>query len=138
MAHKTLVNGTAYEISGGKTLVGGTAYEVGFGLPKAKVTFILPEGSAHSYIAIDGTEYKSSPNETTIEVPIGTVVECFVYSTGIGYPSKVFVNGELVFSEDVSKTWLTYEYTVNGDVYIMCSYSSESYRTYGTIKITEL
>ena len=45
MAHKTLINGTAYEISGGrtlvngtgysidkgKTLVGGTAYEVGFG-----------------------------------------------------------------------------------------------------------
>ena len=47
MAHKTLIGGTAYEISGGKTLVGGTtysidkgktlvggtAYEVGFGGP---------------------------------------------------------------------------------------------------------
>ena len=31
MAHKTLVNGTAYEISGGKALVGGTAYEIGKG-----------------------------------------------------------------------------------------------------------
>lgn len=28
MAHKTLVNGTAYEISGGKTIVNGTAYEI--------------------------------------------------------------------------------------------------------------
>lgn len=28
MAHKTLINGTAYEISGGKTLVGGTAYSI--------------------------------------------------------------------------------------------------------------
>lgn len=28
MAHKTLVGGTAYEISGGKTLVGGTAYSI--------------------------------------------------------------------------------------------------------------
>ena len=28
MAHKTLVNGTAYEIGGGKTLVGGTAYKI--------------------------------------------------------------------------------------------------------------
>lgn len=28
---KTLVNGTAYSIKNGKTLVGGTAYEVGFG-----------------------------------------------------------------------------------------------------------
>lgn len=28
MAHKTLVNGTAYEITGGKTLVDGTAYSI--------------------------------------------------------------------------------------------------------------
>lgn len=30
---KTLVGGTAYSISGGKTLVGGTAYGIGFGTP---------------------------------------------------------------------------------------------------------
>ena len=28
MAHKTLVNGTAYEIKGGKALVGGTGYAI--------------------------------------------------------------------------------------------------------------
>lgn len=28
MAHKTLISGTAYEISGGKTLVNGTAYSI--------------------------------------------------------------------------------------------------------------
>lgn len=31
MAHKTLVNGTSYEISGGKTLVNGTAYSISGG-----------------------------------------------------------------------------------------------------------
>lgn len=31
MAHKTLVNGTSYEISGGKTLVGGTTYSISGG-----------------------------------------------------------------------------------------------------------
>lgn len=31
MAHKTLVDGTAYEITGGKTLVGGTAYSIAGG-----------------------------------------------------------------------------------------------------------
>lgn len=31
MAHKTLVNGTSYEISGGKTLVDGTAYSISGG-----------------------------------------------------------------------------------------------------------
>lgn len=30
---KTLVGGTAYSISGGKTLVGGTSYKIGFGTP---------------------------------------------------------------------------------------------------------
>lgn len=31
MAHKTLIGGTAYEISGGKTLVNGTAYSINKG-----------------------------------------------------------------------------------------------------------
>ena len=31
MAHKTLIDGTAYEVSGGKTLVSGTAYEIEIG-----------------------------------------------------------------------------------------------------------
>lgn len=31
MAHKTLIGGTAYEVSGGKTLVGGTAYGIAGG-----------------------------------------------------------------------------------------------------------
>lgn len=31
MAHKTLINGTAYEIKGGKTLIGGTAYGIASG-----------------------------------------------------------------------------------------------------------
>ena len=31
MAHKTLINGTAYEISGGRTLVNGTGYSIGKG-----------------------------------------------------------------------------------------------------------
>ena len=28
MAHKTLVNGTAYEVKGGKCLVNGTSYDI--------------------------------------------------------------------------------------------------------------
>ena len=59
MAHKTLVNGTAYEISGGKPLidgtaysikngkplVGGTAYEIEFGSPMVTVTLNTSLGS---------------------------------------------------------------------------------------------
>ena len=32
---RTLVNGTAYQISGGRTLVGGTGYDISFGLAAA-------------------------------------------------------------------------------------------------------
>lgn len=44
---KTLVDGTAYSISGGKTLVDGTAYEIGFGgftpvLSLGTVEFVAP------------------------------------------------------------------------------------------------
>ena len=28
MAHKTLINGTVYEVKGGKCLVGGTSYDI--------------------------------------------------------------------------------------------------------------
>lgn len=61
---KTLVNGTAYNIDHGKTLVGGTAYEVGFGpafdgtvylRPTADISVnhnVYPAGSA-GYACID-------------------------------------------------------------------------------------
>lgn len=58
MSHKTLVNGTVYEVGGGKTLidgvaysidkgktlVGGTAYEVGFAKPL--ISFTIREYSS--------------------------------------------------------------------------------------------
>lgn len=31
MSHKTMIDGVAYEISGGKTLIGGTAYSIKYG-----------------------------------------------------------------------------------------------------------
>ena len=59
MAHKTLIGGTAYEISGGKTLVGGTAYsiakgrtlvggagyEIPFGLQPGPVNYVETTGA---------------------------------------------------------------------------------------------
>lgn len=50
---KTLVNGTAYSISGGKTLVGGTAYNIGFGTPIGN----LAVGSS-VYAKYTGTPYE--------------------------------------------------------------------------------
>lgn len=85
MAHKTLIGGTAYEISGGKTLVNGTAYsikngktlvdgtayEVGFRPAVATIT-ITGSGGEYAYATIGGVSYKTA---TTIEVPFGTSID---------------------------------------------------------------
>lgn len=72
MAHKTLIGGTAYEItggktlidgtgysiSGGKTLIGGTGYDVSFGAPPliectpAEIQAVARSGKAANYWAI--------------------------------------------------------------------------------------
>ena len=87
MAHKTLINGTAYEISGGrtlvngtgyaigkgKTLVSGTAYEVGFGtaigsLPLGTTVPLKINGSSRDFIIVHqglpSSAYDSSCNGT--------------------------------------------------------------------------
>lgn len=79
MAHKTLIDGTAYEISGGKTLVNGTAYsikngktlvdgtifEVGFGASMAEVTIRFSVSS--------NAKGKSAAITITSEVPFAPI-----------------------------------------------------------------
>ena len=88
MAHKTMVGGTAYEISGGKalvdgttygikggkTLVGGTAYEIGFSkavgdLPVSSSVFMNVNGVSTEFLVVhqgnpDSSIYHSSCNGT--------------------------------------------------------------------------
>ena len=87
MAHKTLIDGTAYEISGGKTLidgvaysidkgktlVGGTAYEVGFG-QLATIT-VIGDSDGLGYIEHNGIAYDSA---ATFTANIGDTIYCYV------------------------------------------------------------
>ena len=94
MSHKTLVNGTVYEVGGGKTLidgvaysidkgktlVGGTAYEVGFSLPMVKVTLLADTFENNDY-ASAYIRYLTPDNEAgslsaagEYELPIGTSI----------------------------------------------------------------
>lgn len=71
---KTLVNGTAYSISGGKTLVGGTAYEIGFGtqigdLAVGSSVYAKYTGTPYEFLVVhqglpDATLYDSSCDGT--------------------------------------------------------------------------
>jgi hypothetical protein len=104
LAHKTLINGTAYEISGGrtlvngtgysidkgKTLVGGTAYEVGFGHP------VLVYGGRNGRpcpctVTVDG----NSTNFTNA-FAIETVSNAAVTVASTSAACKITVNGETV------------------------------------------
>ena len=122
MAHKTLIGGTAYEVSGGKTLIGGTAYEVGFG---KMVTITIVNGNAtnpdKAYISIDGQVYDGS-TEHTITVPVGTIVKCYA-------SNNVQLNGNLVGS--TAQVTYEHEITTNTEFEII----SNSY--VGWVYITE-
>lgn len=135
---KTLVSGTAYSIAKGKTLVGGTAYEVGFGSPMAKVTLLADTFEDRTYCSayIDYTtpngDYGSLYTAGEYELPIGTTM-----LFGLKYGGKdrvdmyITLNDESVASGDLDAH---YEYTLAGNI------SIDFYNGYyngGAIYITE-
>lgn len=112
MAHKTLVGGTAYEISGGttlidgtvfsikngKTLLGGTVYEVGFAPTEANVKITTPDTGNASFpnVIINGVNYNDTSTEYELVVPIGTIAEVGGY-----YLNGTYVSGNYTIMGDV-------------------------------------
>lgn len=97
MAHKTLIGGTAYKVSGGKALVGGTAYKISkgktlingtarsitFESPNAQISVVVNPVSAMGgllkvcgTVTINGTQYSGNSQNTTLTVAKGTVITC--------------------------------------------------------------
>lgn len=154
MAHKALVDGTAYEITGGrtlvngtgysidkgKTLVDGTAYEVGFSQPvTVEIINTYNYYDVKScYVSIDGVKYT---NDAIISVPIGTEIYCYVsYSAKNGEsPAIIKLNNTIVAT--AAAMGMTgsaeYYYTVTDNVRI--ELNEEDYggsKTY--VEITEI
>lgn len=123
MAHKTLVGGTAYEISGGKclvggtaysiqkgrTLVGGTGYDVSFG-PKTIPVTITTSGTTPTkvYAKIDGTEYRTATSG--IRVFPGDVITFSIYSGASNLLGQLYVDGTRVATAQGKQ--VTYDWTV--------------------------
>jgi hypothetical protein len=142
---RTLVNGTAYSIKNGKTLVDGTAYEVGFAKPATITISFTRQGSAKFYtyasVTIDGVSYPTVDNQLNLPteeiiVPIGAIITCKVVGN-IGTP-KITLNGTTVASGNNSE----YRYTVVGNATIAANISQSftpqtGTQPYGTIAITE-
>ena len=105
MAHKTLVGGTAYEISGGKTLVNGTAYsidrgktlisgtayEVGFGVP-VTLTIVGVGSYSSPSVKIGSTTYKPKSGIVTVEAKTGDVLtfDTAPHINGVAQSSKTY------------------------------------------------
>ena len=163
MSHRTLVNGTAYEIKGGKTLidgtafsiksgktmVDGTAYEVGFAPAGATVKVTVSNtgliasqtNSPNAHFSIDGVKHNVAEEFVT---PIGTVLSCYCSrGSGTGGTAGIYLNGAEVQYKINDRYQATYEYTVKSNVEIvlssgitMASGGATGYQSY--IYITEL
>lgn len=135
---KTLVNGTAYSIDKGKTLVGGTAYEVGFG-KDVTITFVEPAvrqyNSEIARVTIDGVVYDGSSFDS-IAVKAGTIIECYILVENTTTAGAIKVDGEYKVKNQTG----TYNHTVESDCTIACNAMSitifGSTQKSGVIQIT--
>jgi hypothetical protein len=118
---KTLVNGTAYSVSGGKTLVNGTAYEVGFGgamytiklshtISRNGDTYTTTRWNAEvAKIIINGQIYDGSL-ETELLLEEGTIIECYVNSSNTS--GMIEINNQAVAQVTTADVPVTYNYVV--------------------------
>lgn len=163
MAHKTLIGGTAYEITGGKalidgtaysiksgkTLVGGTAYGINFAPSTAIITITGANNNSsdtrYADITINGTVYDAasvvaSGGTVVLEIPVGTIIECYV--NGCTFPSadgQVYINEESVYAAKIAIGTYSYEVIGNADIYIEEKNASSGIMSawVGNIYITE-
>ena len=125
MAHKTLINGTAYEITGGKTLVKGTVYEItggktlvngdvheiSFAEKMATVT-VLEHNNATTTgwgVMVNRTKYYMPGH--SVSVPVGTTAFIFgyqgIYENGVmvGFCDTPSSSAKYVVNYDIGLRW---------------------------------
>ena len=137
MGHKTLIGGTAYEISGGKTLVGGTAYSIDKGKTMVggtayEIAFSSPVtvswsgkfDSTYSYVTVNGTKYTNAGSGTYEQPPS---ISVRVNSSTSKSRCYVKLNGTTV--QDGSGAY-TFTPDPGSTVTIKMTYSNDSYKYY--------
>lgn len=128
MAHRTLINGTAYDISGGKAMVSGTGYDIASGKTLVGGTgYEIPFGGKLIPVNVKGgTAYEATRGfcqyngETytngTIYVSPGEKVRVYL-RTSLRYETDsldFYVNGAYVSGTIVDNTSKEYYHTVTG------------------------
>ena len=106
MAHKTLIDGTAYTVSGGRTLVDGTSYSV-----------------KNGKVLVDGTEYDISfvLSPAVLDLWIGSNsnynrINCIMYANGYWVVGGVYFYSDdndntryarIAYTTDLTGAWTT-------------------------------
>lgn len=141
MAHKTLIDGTAYAVKGGRDLIAGTGYAKKQGktliagtardivLKKTEyVTVTIVNGGSGSntnQVKYNGTLY-SAPKTLTVEK--GEVIQ-LKYGGEYNHTGSVFINNVRKASSGSSVLW--YNYTVNSDVTVTLYTSIQTANPWG-------
>lgn len=141
MAHKAMIDGKAYEVSGGKTmvggkvysiangktLVGGKAYEIAFGGDVLIVEITSKGNGNFCRLWINGSSYTAVG---TYEFPIGTEIWAQVRGKG----SSVYYNGQSVLYTGTTTGMQTYKF-VPATNYVSVSLTNSE--QYNMLKITD-
>ena len=132
---KTLIDGTSYSIKGGKTLVDSTAYEVGVGGGMCEIT-LTDAGSksrAGAYVTVMGETYDTATlgsGDVILELPVGTPILCTVKKEDDTY-SECRVYDYTIGYQKVLSEEGTYVHTVTKpvtiSVYVFNSYGLGGY-----------
>lgn len=160
MAHKTLINGTAYAVKDGKTLIDGTAYGIKEGRTRVGATdvtipFTVPpytittehSSSDSRYtksatITYNGTTYTIGPKSApTIEVTPGDSLTVFAVAGQSSYRSNTSVYlGNNVVARGSSSAVASYVYTPTGNakIYGICAQKGSAATAYcSNVRIIE-
>ena len=111
---KTLINGTGYDVIGFKTLLDGTAYDHEIKKPTIKVTiYDSASNTSYSKYSIGGVTYTPSAHQT-LEVEIGTKIICYVKSNSSS-TALITYNGTHKVNA-TSTSWKSYSFTATHNV----------------------
>lgn len=132
---KTLVNGTSYSIAGGKTLIGGAAYDISFGVDLAE----LFSGMTVSYVSGRNSS-SSNVNMIATESYISDGSYKYAFSFDNGYMSIAKIrrssdgqtfSAELLYQSNASDGNMKL-YTNNGYLYNQRTFDSSTSGYYGS------
>ena len=142
MAHESLIDGTAYEVAGGRTLVGGTGYDVvkgktlvgGTGYDVEFSPVLLSVSGKYRetlcYFSIDGTPVPGGYSTYSINMEVSRKR---TISVTVGYEGSAYQFCEILFNGTRVKIYGTYEFDIESyatvDI-VFSSFASAGYPAY--------